>query len=357
MEGTSGTTSTSQVQQAPQGREQQQQARDGQNKPQFSAKTQQSPKQNNSRGKDVNPFSESVDSVEEETVSSFRNARDEGESQEENTDEDSPEAKEGQLHKVKISGREIEVPYNQLLKLASQGGRMYQAMEEAASLRKESQKYGQVFERISKDPESFLELGRMLGHDIDALAHKKVMDKLQYELMDENERRLHDLENENKRYRETETQRQKREKEAQIAAATQKAVESTQNEVIEYFNSLGGKRDLQDMAATLEVVLESYNGDSRMSVAKAHKIAQSRLKNLVISKLESFSEDELRSLPASAREKIRQMELKAFKNNRQSAPAERKENPVPRKELSSNKSMTFDEYFDEFIPKKLGFKS
>lgn len=352
MEGTSGTTSTSGQQQAGQGQE----GRGQQQQNQFS-KTASQPQQKNSyRGTDVNPIKSQISDVEREVANSFSKPREEGEDQDENqegtSEEDgSPdEAKEGRKWKLKISGREHDVTEDQLLKLASQGGRMYQAMEETAVYRKQNQQFSDVFNKITKDPESFFELGKMLGHDMDALTHNRVVKKLQYDLMDPNERRLHDLERENAKYKETHEQATRRQEEERQQQAQSRVTETTQNEVVEFFNARGGKRDPHEIADALQVKLEALAAGRDLPIAKAFEIAQTRVQRLLERKLETMTDDEIGKLSPAVKSKIRKFELSQFKKPGQSAPAERKQSPTREQ---PKRSMTIEEYFGEYKPKNL----
>lgn len=353
MEGTSGTTATSVQNQAAQGQD----VLKSQPQNQFSKKTTPSSPTQNSRGTDTNPLKSQSSEVEKEVANSFQNPseEDDGDSLDENQDsqeessEKEEEVKDDRKWKLKIKGKDVEVNEAQLVQLANQGGRMYMAMEEAATYRKQTERFSQVFDKITKDPEAYFELGKLLGHDIDSLTHSRVVNKLNYDLMDPGERRVYDLEQENKRYREAHEKEAKRIQDEKNQQLQTRATEHMQNELVDFYN--GRKRDGFEMKEVLQIKLQSVAAGKEISIAKAYEIAQSRAQRLLQSKLESLTDEDIENLPPAHKDRLRKHFIQKAKFS-QSATAERKPQSATVQRQIEKKPMTVDEFFGEYNAKR-----
>lgn len=276
-----------------------------------------------------------------------------GKEPQENNSEEGKETADKKF-KIKYKGKELEVSEPQMIKLAEQGHRMYQAMEETATYRKQNQEFQGLFEQVRTSPEAWLEMGRALGHNVDELAHKIVIERMKYEGLDEKDRKIFDLERETKSYREQqELSKKQQEEQTQKQAATQ-AKEKAENEVLDFFKEKypKGKPNLDVLSQTIEIVLGSFRADgSRLPVAKAYEIAQNRLKASKLSTLKELSDEDLDTLPESVIERIRQREIQRFKQSRQSGTPERQTQQQEPASKPRTKTLTMDEYFAELDKK------
>lgn len=102
------------------------------------------------------------------------------------------------LHKLKVSGEEKEVPYDELVKMAQKGEAADQKFRETADMKKRFSALEQennelkqttqaLMKQLKEDPFSVLS-HESLGLDLDALLYDKMNEKMEYEEMDEYER-------------------------------------------------------------------------------------------------------------------------------------------------------------------------
>lgn len=260
----------------------------------------------------------------------------------ESTDESFEERLKNHKEKIKVSGKEIEVTFEQLKKLASQGGRMFQAMEEAASHRKARDSYESIFQTIATDPDAFLEFGRRLNPDIDQEIEKRVYDRLKLQLMPDHERVAHEREEKLRRYEQREEQENQSKAEKDKERATHQAAERVQGEVLEHFKSLPDRVPVDLLARTLEIMLGSVGSpNGRLPVAKAYQIAQNQFKQSQSSRLKDLKPEDL---PPELIEQIRQRELSKFRTQPQGSSAPRSERP-PEPKRSRREPMSVDGLF------------
>lgn len=263
--------------------------------------------------------------------------------------------------KIKVKGQEVEINGDQLKKLAEQGGRMYQAMEEAAKFRKENETlqsqtkdFSNLFQAVKTDAQNWLELGRSLGHDVEKIAHDIVLERMKYEGMDETGRKLHDTQKKLKDF-ETREAKDKAEFEArQKAARVEAYAQHSKQEVFDFFSQkFGNKPPLQLLEYTLANIISSFdnsgqNGGSRMPIAKAFELAQNQLKANKQRTLYEVSDEDLNSLPDDhpLMIKARQRAIQKFKQqSRQSGTPERTIQQPSANQPAKRKTLTIDEYF------------
>lgn len=254
------------------------------------------------------------------------------EKKEEKPDPFSDQAK----HKIKIKGQDVEVTGTQLKKLAEQGGRMYQAMEEAAQYRKQNDEFRGLFDRVRTNPESGIEFLEALGHNFDDLAHKHVLKKMNYASMSDIERKAYDYEQELNKYRKQDEESKKQREEQAKQQRTQQAVQSVKQEVFEHFSQKFDSQAMQlpknqkVLADTLEIVLGSWNDSTGqyMPIAKAFDIVQNRRKADKLLDLNDLSDDELNSLPDDHPliKRIRQREIQRHKSRQSGRPERTSQN-------------------------------
>lgn len=121
-----------------------------------------------------------------------------------------------ELHRLKVSGEEKRVPYDELVKMAQKGEAADQKFRETADMKKRftsleqennelKQSTQALMKQLKDDPFSVLS-HESLGLDLDSLLYDKMNEKMEYEEMDEYERENHDLRQRLERY---ETQEKK----------------------------------------------------------------------------------------------------------------------------------------------------
>lgn len=286
-------------------------------------------------GSDTELTDEEIDAIGEDGESKKNEQTEEPDAPKKDDDGLDPNKK----FKIKVKGQDVEVTGEQLKKLAEQGGRMYQAMEEAAKYRKENeslvaqtQDFSTLFQKVKASKEDYIELGRALGHDVEAIAHDIVVDRMRYEGMDDFQRRAYDTDKELKTYKEREAkeleERQRHAHEQKLRQST----EAVQTEVMEFFQQqFGGRPNLDALERTLVQVLGSYRSDgqggyTRMPVAKAFELIQNQFKANKQKTLRELSPDEIKTLPDDHPLMIeaRQRAIQKFKQSRQSGAPERK---------------------------------
>lgn len=244
-------------------------------------------------------------------------------------------------HKIKIKGQDVEINGTQLKKLAEQGGRMYQAMEEAATYRKQNDEFRGLFDRVRTQPESAIEFVEALGHDFDKMAHEHVLKKMNYANMNDVERKAYDYEQELNKYKARDAKAAEEKQNAEAQERTQYAAQKAKTEVFEYFSQKFDSKQMQQpqnlkvLADTLEVVLGSWDQRSgnRVPVAKAFEIVQNRIKADRQSTLQELSDAELDALPDDHPliKKIRQRDLQRYKSRQSGRPERTNQNSMQQK--------------------------
>lgn len=309
-----------------------------------------------SREQGGNPLTRAASQVQGEVESSslgdeieneggYENTYDDGNIDENlsNTDTDQDKSdpfSEDVKHKIKIKGQDVEVNGAQLKKLAEQGGRMYQAMEEAAKYRKYADEFRGLLDNVRTSPDAMMEFMGALGHDFDRMAHEHVLKKMNYANMNEAERKAYDYEQKLKKYEQRDAEEQKRQQAEQQKQRAEMASQTVKQEVFEYFSqrfdskAMQSPQNLKLLADTLENVLGSFDDrtGSYTPIAKAFEIVQNRIRADKQSMLSDLSDDELANLPDNHPlvQKIRQRLVQRHKSRQSGRPERTTQNQQPR---------------------------
>ena len=137
-------------------------------------------------------------------------------------------AKPDGLHKLKVSGEEKEVPYDELVKMAQKGEAADQKFRETADMKKRfsalehennelKQTTQALMKQLKEDPFSVLS-HESLGLDLDTLLYDKMNEKMEYEEMDEYERENLDLRKRLEKYEATEKKAAEQRQQAESVA-------------------------------------------------------------------------------------------------------------------------------------------
>lgn len=96
---------------------------------------------------------------------------------------------EAKKYKVKVDGQDLEVDEHELIRGYGHQKAANKLLQEGKLARKQAEE----FINMMKDPETFFEVAKKLGHDPRTLAEKKLAAELEYELMDPRDRELKEV--------------------------------------------------------------------------------------------------------------------------------------------------------------------
>jgi len=254
--------------------------------------------------------------------------------------------KEIRKYKVKVDGKESEVDEAELLRGYQHAKAAHNRMREAAEARKLAESYQKnvqnFFAQLKQNPRMLFDVGPQLGVNFEDVAHQFVLEKLKYETMPEEERKRFDMEKELERYRESERKNKLQEAQRQLQAHKQQVSASVEQEIVQYFGSLGEQQSPEIAARTVEHLLNAHTARQPISVQRAHELARRDIQAIEKRVFEQSLQMLIGSgnIPENLRKAVREADLKAM---RQQAVGTA---PTERRQSAPQKPKTVDEWFN-----------
>lgn len=181
-------------------------------------------------------------------------------------------------HKAKVDGKEIEVDYDELVNGYGHNKAANERMREAAEVRKRSEgREKALLDALNNwktNPENAFKALEKLGIDVDDYAHKRVLDKMQYELMSEDERKSYDNERELNKYRAEEKRRREAEQKRQLAELEDQAVGEIENNIVDYLKKSGTQFTPELVGKAVDHIISALEEGQEIGVEEAFNRAQ-----------------------------------------------------------------------------------
>lgn len=188
----------------------------------------------------------------------------------------------GTKHRVKVEGAETEIPYEELLSGYQQSKASTKRFQEAA---KAAQEADQILRSLKEDPWAAMQ---QLGLNPDELSERRVAERLEWELMPEDQRKFVEMQRKVNQY-ETKEKTWKQQQEAQEQQALQsQALQEIDTEIGEVLKSSGVKPSPKVVARVAEVMLAALERGERIPASKAYERSSIDLRDEVISHLTSL---------------------------------------------------------------------
>lgn len=254
-------------------------------------------------------------------------------------------------HKVKVDGKEAEVDFDELVKGYSHGSAANARMREAAEARKRAEaaeaREKAILENIGAwktKPESFFETAEKLGIDIDSIAHERVLKKMQYEMMSEDQKRAFDMEQELNRYKTKERTEAEAKQKAELERMRQQATTELENNILAHLEKMGGQVSPAVVGRALDAIINAMNVGEEISIEEAFNRANGWYQK----ERDGIFQEQLRTLlakgevPKELAEAVRKADMAALRK----APPKRTDAPVaPQQKKSSAVGM--DDFFND----------
>ena len=216
-------------------------------------------------------------------------------------------------HSLTVNGEEKKLSYDELVVAAQKGLAATQKFQKASELEKvNNQKLADMERMFGYIKESPIEALKHLGVDFDEIAESHLIKKTEYEMMDENERRYHDLEREAQR-KDQELQRYRQMEEQNAHNARVENYQSTITNELKANGFEGSPREVAEVASELSFLME-HNPNAQ--VKDAVSSLSSKRQNLTQGALSSLPVEEIIKMFGPEKMKqIRQAEIAKLKSN------------------------------------------
>lgn len=208
------------------------------------------------------------------------------------------------MHKVKLDGKELDVPYQELVESYQLKSSSHKKFQEAADAKRQVTEF---LSRAKEDPWSLLQ---QLGLDPDELATKRAADRLEWEMMPEDKRRLIEKERDvTKREKELKKFEDEREQQRQQQLAHQ-VEQELDLEIGEVLKTKGLKPTPKVVARIAEVMIAALESGQTIPAAKALERVDADVFDEAFHYLEQLPSEVLLSrLPKELLKKIRKAEM------------------------------------------------
>lgn len=237
---------------------------------------------------------------------------------------------EYQSKKIKriVNGKEVVRPLKEWLERSHYGEKATQTMQEAAQIRKEAEQWRKqhdtyleqqrrIFDAIKSDPDNLFELGKQLGHNIEEIMFKRVMDEIKYRTATEEERAQIDRMREYDRMKadlakakqsETDYKRQQFNQ-----RFNQSIIEQSQAYAAEHPDFL---QDADWQADAVEEMIRSRSGRGQpLSLAQAAESVRQKYERLASKRADSLLQERIKSgnIPEDLRKQLAAQQIEQAK--------------------------------------------
>lgn len=189
----------------------------------------------------------------------------------------------GTKHRVKIDGAEAEVDYDELIKAYQTGKASTKRFNEAAAKEKQ---VTQFLSAIKQDP--FTALQQLGVDNIDEIAERRIAERIQWEMMPEEERERLELKKKLSHYEEREKTYKQQQEEARYQAEMASALQEVDTEIGQVLKQSGVKPTPKAVARIAELMLASLERGEKIPAAKAYERAQEMLRGEVVDYIASL---------------------------------------------------------------------
>lgn len=251
-------------------------------------------------------------------------------------------------HRVKVDGKESEVDFDELLKGYSHGSAANARMREASEAKKELESV-RAREKAILDsigawktkPESLWETAERFGVDVDALAHERVLKKMQYEMMSDDERAHYERDQKLSQYEARDKAEAEAKQKQEIERMRQHAVTDLENNILAHLEKAGGSVSPAIVGRAIDAMITAMNAGEDLSIEQAFQ----RANGWYSKERDGIFNEHLQALlakgevPKELAEAVRKADMAALKRQ----PPKRHDAPVT--QTQEKKSVGVDDFF------------
>jgi len=266
------------------------------------------------------------------------NQEETGETTEDTGEEQESESKESEKVKLKIDGEEKEFTQDEVYKMAQKFAGADKAFKEASEVREQTEK---IFNALKSDPVKVL---NTMGINFDELATQYLYDKLNYENMSEEEKKVLDqdkklkqLEEENKTFKQQQEELKLQQESEKYIEEYTKQINGALEKSILPVNDYTVRRVATHMSNALATNTEMTAEQAVEKVLNEYKDDISHLTSLEQEKLDKLMGEEFIK-------KLRQYDISRIKEKQGKVKKESNENPIRSKR---KKKKLFSEFQKE----------
>lgn len=256
-------------------------------------------------------------------------------------------------HKVKVDGQELEVDHEELLRGYGHTKAANQRMQEAAEARKRAEsaeaREKALFDSIhswKENPSKAMEALEKLGIDVDSLSHDRVMRKLKYEMMSDEERAGYERDQKLASYEQREKAEAEAKRQAEIENLRQQSVTELETNIIGYLEKSKTPISPAIIGRALDNMLAAYDTGTNLPIEKAFEMAngwyQKESRSIFDYELKALLQSN--QLPKELVEEVRKRDIASVRQ----APPKRETAPDQRSNAGNQKSqgMSLDDFFN-----------
>jgi hypothetical protein len=181
-------------------------------------------------------------------------------------------------HKAKVDGKDFEVDYDELVNGYGHNKAANERMQQAAEARKRADaKEKALVDALNNwktNPDNAFKSLEKLGIDVDDYAHKRVLKKMEYELMSEEERERYHEKEELSQYR-TEKQKQKEaDDKRQLQERRNKSLTDLETNILSHIEKTGKKFSPELVGKAVDHIISALEEGQEIGVEEAFKRAE-----------------------------------------------------------------------------------
>ncbi len=266
----------------------------------------------------------------------------------EHTKENRPDNQANGTRKLKVNGKEVEVSEKELIETYQKERAAEQRFQEASQIRKQLDSALQAMSGGDTD-----QLVSLIGKDAaENLAEKILLDKINYESLSDEQRKILELENENNRFKSEKEKYEQERVERERVYAQNKAIEQIDTDFKKVFDDVGIKPTPRIVARMAEIQLAHLDSNGGLlDPKKAYELVQRDLHGEMGDYLKGLNYDKLTEvLPKDILEVIRKGQVAAAESH----PLDKKPDSKPSNTARRKKrEMSTNDWFDQ-MDKKFG---
>jgi hypothetical protein len=179
-------------------------------------------------------------------------------------------------HKTKVDGKEVELDYDELTRGYGHTKAANARMQEAAEMRKAAEaaqkREKALMDSIygwKQDPTKAFEALEQLGIDVDSISHDRVLKKMAYEMMSEQEREAFDAKRELEKYKAREAKEAEERRKQELDTLKQQAATDLEQGILKFLEGNPNKVSPSLVGRAIDAMIYAAEGGQEISIEEA----------------------------------------------------------------------------------------
>lgn len=179
-------------------------------------------------------------------------------------------------HKAKVDGKDLELDYDELVRGYAHNQAANARMREAAESRKEAdlakKREKALIDNIygwKSDPSKAFEALEQLGIDVDSIAHDRVLKKMAYEMMSEQERKAFDNELELNKYKIRDKEEAEARRNQELDSLRQQAATELEQGIVKYLEGRPEQVDPSVVGRAIDHMISALEEGQEIGIEEA----------------------------------------------------------------------------------------